>query len=90
MKKEITYDIQKNVADIINDLETFTKMHTRLDELSIQLSDVVYLASSPSEEKPSVKLMELVNVLLNRVELGIKDLEQRVSTIEDIKNRLGS
>ena len=94
MEKELAYDIQKNVEDIVKDLDTITKMHTRLDELSTQLSEVVHLASAPSEapdvERSSTKLMELVNVLLNKVELGINDLEQRVSSIEDIRNQLRS
>lgn len=93
MGNELSYDIQKNLEDIVKDLDTITKMHIRLDELSTQLSDVVHLASSPSEgtqDESSAKLMELVNVLLNKVELGIYDLEQRVSSIENIRNRLRS
>ena len=92
MGKELTYDIQKNLEDIVKDLDTITKMHTRLDELSTQLSDVVHLASVSYEDteevQSSAKLLELVNVLLNKVELGIYDLEQRVSSIDNIKNRL--
>jgi hypothetical protein len=92
MEKDLIYDIQKNVEDVVKDLDTITKMYRRLDELSLQLSDVVHFASVPSEELPreksSTKMMELVNVLLNKVELEINDLEQRVSSIEYIRNRL--
>ena len=93
MNKELASNLQKNLEEIIQDLDTITKMHVRLDELSIQLSDVVHLATAPAEEiqeKSSAKLLELVNILLNKVELGINDLEKRVSSIEYIRNRLKS
>jgi hypothetical protein len=94
MENELAYDIQKNLEDIVKDLDTITKMHVRLDELSSQLSEVVHLAGGSYDDtqgiQSSAKLMELVNVLLNKVELGIYDLEQRVSSIENIRNRLRS
>ena len=93
MSEELTSNLQKNLEEIIKDLDTITKMHVRLDELSIQLSDVVHLATVPAEEiqkKSSAKLLELVNILLNKVELGINDLDKRVSSIEYIRNRLKS
>jgi hypothetical protein len=92
MNKDLASDLQKNLEEIIKDLDTITKIHVRLDELSLQLSDVVQLASVPAEEihreQSSTKLLELVSVLLNRVELGLNDLEKRVISIEYIKNRI--
>ena len=92
MEKKSQDDTQLNIDDILNNLDTITKMHSQLDELSLQLSDVVHLAGEPSRDQSllqaSTKLMELVNVLLDKVELGINKLEHRVSTFEDIKNRL--
>jgi hypothetical protein len=94
VEEDLVYNIESSIEDMIQDLETITKMHTRLDELSTQLSDVVHLASLHSEgrlmRKSSSKLMELVNVLLNKVELGINNLEKNVISIEDIRNRLQS
>lgn len=92
MDKESDYNIRKQIEEITKDLDTITKMHMRLDELSLQLTDVVHLASIPAMDihvtQSSSKLMELVNILLNRVELGINELEKRVESIEYFQNQL--
>jgi hypothetical protein len=92
MKEKFAHDQQLNIDEILEDLDTITKMHTRLDQLALQLSDVVQMACESSEdsstEQTSRKLMELVNILLDRVEMGINKLEHRVSNIEEIRNRL--